>query len=551
MRFKNLAAAFLFALLAATHSAPAADVAQPPEIPAPYAEDIVLSQRYNPPYRAGQELSEEQSKPVRLFHFDLPLEKAKIVEGKLDPETERLVYVKKDGKIFARFYIVKSRYSRFPEVKALLERWHIPLEQKYWAVRMQSQYTFFCWDPSDRSFDPFIVKIQKTISNEKVRNTAADGEAAVRIGSMIERHLHDDPDSSFSLFPERIASSLDADGVTFANSFRSPKPSVTYSSDIKLWTANGFFGSSKALETAKKSGKTLDQWIKTEYLPKVAEYTARMNLKYGLYPESHTQNLTLAIDEKTGKIANIVLKDFSDILLDPFALIAQGKATHDQELRGVHAPRANYIPVTRDTSKFPGNNISAFTGQSVVQLSTNPKKQSAYAQTFVENYIGEAEKITGRKIELHPWYQERLDELKDLSRIKPWDPRQGNEASPLIRDYFAAILNGVYDQLSFARLPVIQPEMKAYDQPALEEAFRQALARHEVAFPIRESHGAYLDEARRASFRYAYDGQGVIAYEPGEGTQNFIGYAYGLLDPEKRHIETKTCIFSRIEAQSH
>src|SRR5690606_24688035 len=135
------------------------------------------------------------------------------------------------------------------------------------------------------------------------RNTNDTAVAAVRNNDLVEMAFRAEPHSEHSFFPERFAASVEnGKEPPYSYSIRTMAPfGISEKAAVETLPLHGFLGADWSTyrgrkpksrfvsEAAEKLGMTHDEWLRKEFAPKLAKYSAEMNLKHGIYFEGHTQ----------------------------------------------------------------------------------------------------------------------------------------------------------------------------------------------------------------------------------------------------------------------
>lgn len=172
----------------------------------------------------------------------------------------------------------------------------------YQAIKVSGNNTYLVVSLGRYRLRPFFVKIRP------------EGTQSVRLTKFLMRDL---ADFKIAYLPE-VAGNAHYD-LKEGNTIRAFNPVNTVVGEHDfLYPAHGLLGSPYLSEVAKHAGfSNREEWIHNEYLPKIAKWNASLNYEVGIAPANHTQNFLIQLNEETGRISNLVLRDFLDIAVDP------------------------------------------------------------------------------------------------------------------------------------------------------------------------------------------------------------------------------------------
>ena len=225
-----------------------------PQVPEKWREFVELDQAFNIPDRIEEVFTEEQRKPVPLYHFDIPESECHPRDSEfLDPATRKWVYFEKQGKdgkmqTMIRFFVLDAPGSGFEELKKRYEP-----QQKYWGARIQGHSSYFVWDPEKPETSPIFMKLRQFVDNG-IWNNNSHAQDTIRHNDYVETALKQTPDSTLSFLPERFSAFAgDSDAILTSYSLRSANPLTPAKEGNKIWPLHGFLGSPKFKEMADKA----------------------------------------------------------------------------------------------------------------------------------------------------------------------------------------------------------------------------------------------------------------------------------------------------------
>jgi hypothetical protein len=404
-----------------------------PAIPAEYAERIHLDQAYNIASRSpfGKVWIKEAERGVKpVYHFDIPVQQAEIfASAYLDSATQSQMIIEKDGQRFVRVFVLGSNQGL---LRKLWRKYGQP-QQEYWAAKMLGKSTYFMFNPKRPNDYPYQLKTEIPWDDKGTRkNTREAAALAVMTNDYIEESVRNSKPKEGRLWefmPERFAVHLPVSTSghteTYTNILRSmgPMTGEPLPAGSKIAPIHGLLDNTELLkEISAAANMTPDDWIEKEYLPKVSKYFAQVHIELGIYPEGHTQNLSLQYDVSTGRIQKIITKDFSDVMLDMLGRIVSGQrvpASPDPNGQDISPMRLNEFWSTDDSAKlkYAGENVSSFSDETIGgYLFNNEKRANKLKGIYLDTYKNEAERLLGRKLNLS---QAALRDIQGIKETLP------------------------------------------------------------------------------------------------------------------------------------
>ncbi len=451
---------------------------------------ILLDQLSNVPTRKNAILTAEQSAIVPVYHIDVPYSQTMLTRSKfLEDSTLKRVLIEKPDGVHYRIFFTETPGVPHEQIKKL----GYPVESTHWGTKMQSHSTFLVWEKENTKPEPFFLKMSSPHWVEK----------GVRNGEMAETILRETGTPFGTLFPERL--SLRLTGMEFGYAIREAKP-TGMSPTAELAPVHGILGSkSDMAELAKARGlKNAGEWIKQEYLPKLAQFLSQMQFRNGLFLPAHSQNLVLQLNRRTGKIEGFVGRDLVDTILDPFVPAWRGKGIRS----AVSVLHESYVDGT--DSKYPGPHLAGFAAQSVVDASLDPAERRTYSADFLESYIRAAEKETGMKFKLSESAAAALASLK--AGHNP-GPHAYSKDIPEPEATFALIGAEVYSRVAESRARRrATPLLNAKARALVEATFWEHHYKSKVVY-LKPNGWKLLRGAQKLEFTIT--DTGVFAFEKG------------------------------------
>ena len=188
-------------------------------------------------------------------------------------------------------------------------------KREFYATKMQSHSTYFMWKPNTKLMA--FLKLQGREGDTTTHDMTVKSAIATNTAlEFLSRQTHDQSDISF--FPERFGASLNLKGnVSYSYSMRALRPTdwSKLPSTIRIYPAHGFFASERLKTILEEKNISLEEWIEKYYAPKLGEFIAITNFRYGIYTEAHTQNLLIKITS-AGEIQGFSFRDLADVAID-------------------------------------------------------------------------------------------------------------------------------------------------------------------------------------------------------------------------------------------
>lgn len=511
--FSFAVSALLFTILSGTPCLGAKKT--PPPIPPEYKRYVDYDQIYNTFLRSNEIKPEPEAEPV--LTFDVPLKKADVFQSQfLDKETLDRVLIKKDGERFARFFIVDHDDM---ELNKIREKYSLK-EGRYFGVWLQSHRTYLIWDTENPKSGAFFAKMQI-----KKANDPAQAELAIVNNDFVEKALKKEG-PFISYYPERLGTAVEGKKFSYANIIRGGTLVNGPTKNSVTLPLHGFLGSPAVKNAASKKGMTVQQWIQSEYLPKLARWHAELNLKHGIFIEGHTQNTLINMNEDTGEILGFGFRDMYDIMVDPAVRIARGLEPMTAELREQGLSQVNVWFVDREASeaKDVGIHFNDYNAQSLLHLFEDEDTEANF-DTYFHNYIGTADRISGKHISL-----------------EGHDPQD-----------FADVFRAVYNEGLQNLLPDLKQENFLYDQSKLRKVFKDLDDNDHVAYPFDDRSYDIIND-KKARLGFAVHNKSIYMLDENGRT---LAIAYSLDDQQLRAVKaakqeasesaSTLCFFSRLQ----
>ncbi len=484
--------------------------------------------------RRDEIVPETSQKIIEIHHIEVPEQKADSFKSSfLDKNSSKYAYTEKDGKKFVRFFFDKSALEK-RKLKRLKKLFPDQIKQEFLGVRLQGHSSYFVWKPDDKTYRPVILKFQK--ENHNLKGILRNG---VRVNDFVEKTLLESNNSSIGFLPERFTSTFKMNqGKSYSYLIRDLVSPHIADKSARLVPMHGLLSRGELLKNlAAKKKMTVDDWIRKIYIPKLAEFSATINLEHGFYVEGHTQNLLAFINEETGDLSSIGFRDLSDVMVDSHLRISQGKALNYDPQKSIWSV-VNENFVGAEVAKRPGYNIGIYTGQSVSDLYLDERKNAKLTLEFMEQYQKAAEKKLNRKITLSPDAKKYILLMEDyangrvdnLQRIWPKERGWGEFIGAM-----SEIQQEIYEEFFKDTIPSVTDESFVYKQSVLKRLYNNQKGRNLVT---------YLDpggvEKSRPDFfkkiLFGFDGKGIFTYHP--KTKKVLSYAHTVSDANIKVINS-------------
>ena len=250
---------------------------------------------------------------------------------------------------------------------------------------------------------------------------------------------------------------------------------------------HSLFGCKECLENyAKAAGLTPGEWVKSIYLPKLAEVSAEAIFRHGLFFEDHTQNLIAVIDPKSGQLIKFVRRDLSDVVVDPLiSLMAKDEDLEWFNFVSINMLSTRFVDDRKILACEPGYNFSYYTAQSVV-FPLNGEQKLELSQIFLRHFMTSVEKFTAKDFS---WSVESQKLVKNFLDAKSESNLYRKEAHRTrLRDAWATLIEVLYQDYQAYRFKVFLAEKQIEYDPNLEKKVRQALREEKnMIFTSRQS----------------------------------------------------------------
>lgn len=491
--------------------------------------DYLKHEFMNIAVRSDEIIPESDQKIIKIHHIEVLENKAESFRSSfLDGNSTKYAYVERNGKKYVRFFFDKSELNKIQ--LSIMKAQKLKIKQEFLGVRLQGHSSYFVWKPDDSTYRPVILKLQMKGYNHQ--GILCNG---VKVNDFIEKTLSESSNRSIGYLPERFTSTvfrkIPADGGYSYLIRDLASPHVIKGGNIKFIPLHGLLSKGEFLKKlAEKKKMTVDRWIQSIYIPKLAEFSATINLDHGFYVEGHTQNLIAFVDEKTGDLLSIGFRDLSDVMVDPHLRMSQGKSLNYNYKNKIWS-RVNESFIDVQIAKKPGYNLGIYTGQSVSDLYDDQRKNAKLAVEFMEEYKKLAEKKLNRKITISSEAQKYFSELKDYANGSkkiipdvPLDKLRWGE----IRYIMSEVQQDIYEQFIKNTIPVISKDSFSYKQRILKNIYknqnRHGLVTYFNVEGVEKSNPKFIFN----KVRFGFDGKGVFTYHP--KTKKILSYAHKLTE---------------------
>ena len=446
-----------------------------------------VSQRLRTEQKAKENLMSEQDKlpvVIDLFEVDLNKIKDKTFISKYITEQD-LSRVVRDNKLY-----IPSLKSDHVSNLALRAQFGSPRLQTV-GRKVLSRATYYVEPVGSiggffAKFVPHVPGLEQKLERE------------ILVNDYVKSQLSELPQDMRRLTMDSfMALNLSVMGVPIAVAYRSADRIVeNKGAGIKTFPGHGLLGcdacvteyAMKFTQNRFESDKAVDRWKTEELLPKLARYMAYANHVLGVSFESHTQNMIFDIDTTTGKIKEIYLRDFADVLLNPIPLLAAGLLPNQIEwervkLMSVHG---NYfsdqgVAIAKDI----WYHASIYSGQGITSHISGFQRQQRHLKVFLEAYIKSTEQILNQPIELKADAKRVMNELEQKVAKDKFYSGELQERSPL-RNAMASVLKPIFEQVFLKSEEKINQELKYVsvdsDQKRVSQKFQKLLSGQRVVF---------------------------------------------------------------------
>ena len=281
------------------------------ELPTEFSEMISVDQNGN--ILSFQALLEREKEIIHLLHFEVSEAYLRLyLSSFIDEETSRVVKIpQENGNFKYRVFFAEDKGPAFVAMKKIFGE----PKREFYATKMQSHSTYFMWKPNTKLMA--FLKLQGREGDTTTHDMTVKSAIATNTAlEFLSRQTHDQSDISF--FPERFGASLNLKGnVSYSYSMRALRPTdwSKLPSTIRIYPAHGFFASERLKTILEEKNISLEEWIEKYYAPKLGEFIAITNFRYGIYTEAHTQNLLIKITS-AGEIQGFSFRDLADVAID-------------------------------------------------------------------------------------------------------------------------------------------------------------------------------------------------------------------------------------------
>ena len=364
------------------------------------------------------------------------------------------------------------------------------------AVKLQSHSTYLVWDREHPELTPFFVKL----SGEYLPPQMTD----VLMGL-----LGNTSDPELDFMPE----SLSLVGFNPKNllgtwaTYRSGLSAFHKPGDHLPLPAHGFLN--------HEHGKQFEEWKIAQFAPMFGRVQARLNHKYGIFHASHTQNILLRFGEGDLDLRSIVLRDMWDTFVDPLVALENKYLAPEYLNHRFMQDRGFCKGFDKDRkNSMAGHFLYNYALQSIAHIfDGKPLYTVRGIAAFLNSYLVETKKSTGKKIKLSPHAEETLALFnEDFSRTRQIEGRlnalgiEMDEADVVTRLQKAAalVLQDIYEKIRRAQLPDILPAPSFFDQEKLAWLSLKLLGEGKTAFFTASMYDKFSNKVSVMSKRYRF-----------------------------------------------
>lgn len=285
-------------------------------------------------------------------------------------------------------------------------------------------------------------------------------------------------------------------GIPISVAYRSAERILNKPDNVRVYPGHGLLGCIECVEeyAMKWSGlsdpkKAVAMWKQQEFLPKLARYTAYSHHVLGLSLESHTQNMVIDIDNNTGEIIKFYFRDYADVLLNPIALLGDGRMPTDIEwarvkLLSVHT---NYFSDQAvGVAKDIWYHASIYSGQGITSHVEGFQRQQRYMLTFLKAYILNVEDILGEKVPLDQAAMKVLETLEEAPKKADFQIEGELQDRSKLRNAMASVLKPIFEfshEVQSKKIELaLRDAIQSHDQEKLKKSFFKDLTLQRVVF---------------------------------------------------------------------
>ncbi|MCM2282865.1 MAG: hypothetical protein NDI61_13580 [Bdellovibrionaceae bacterium] len=268
-----------------------------------------------------------------------------------------------------------------------------------WSTLFLSHNTRYVWRPDLQKEKSHFLKFRRLDGEPRLQR-----EKALARTSLLTRLINERRPEHFDFYPESMTMTLRSKStkkVLHAYIVRLAHPSRADQTK-KLYPVHALFGQEREstvktlppnlVELSRVAGMTTEDWVNNEYMYKLGLFMAEAGLKYGIWPEAHTQNLLAEVDMRTGRISRFIFRDLSDSQIDSFVLAQDGKIFPSElasaAIMDVKKVDRQHTPYNSDRAReMLGEYLGAYMDYS---LAHGDKRH------FLTGFLDEAERLLGR-----------------------------------------------------------------------------------------------------------------------------------------------------------
>lgn len=357
-------------------------------IPENFQEEVLLDQYSNTWARRTETLGYAESQVLPFYEFRVPADKVNQVSRQEEELPKSFQpWVSEKGQSYIRFLVPDLFYVGV--IDKMIEAFGEPV--KVWAgAKIQGKATFHVWDPADSRAEPFRLKIERDVKPGQRINNFGLLRSSVFMGVTIRDLEQKKPSPQAVFYREPFAAEVSLPGgMTYSYLVRAIPQEVIHRNlaDTAFVPLHGFLNSPLIAQMAVRRKMTVREWLHEEYFPKLARVVAHYNFELGLFFEGHTQNISLLLDRKTGRILKFYLKDASDTIVSPLIQALSGNLP-DYKFRPASRLNEDWIAGSHVPAevKFAGYFNWTYVNQSVVDMTGSPIEKRWNTAEFLANY---------------------------------------------------------------------------------------------------------------------------------------------------------------------
>ena len=450
---------------------------------------------------AASTLTEEQKAPKELAYFKVSatnsfvqlLTSSSITKAELDS----LVHTGADGKQFVVLPILKSETNLYRLLRVAFGK-PIAISEARKLIGHTTHTVF----SNDLVSEDFFIKWISPMPGE---NTHA--RRALMTNDYVE--------TGDTLLPQDLRSHLINDvaileinlgGFKAAIGFRSTRKIKKPVNGGTVYPGHGLLGCDSCIEDfAAKMGISARKWKQTEFIPMLARLTAYSHFVLGAYYATHTQNLLIEVDEKTGRILKLYIRDLGDVVIDPLVRLAWREIALGGRIRVHTLPLSAhhlFADRQRQEAREAGPNTATYTIQSIGAHLKGFQARGRDSILFLEHYTNGFREIFGRAPELSERARglvRQIESLIEESKTAKFEIEAETSSNAEIdeaetsrgklrKEMISQVVQEIFDQGKTELVARVSRKIEASgDQNALRLRFKSALRQQKIAFASAEA----------------------------------------------------------------